>query len=79
MVDFYGFHVGKYTVRPMDASWDIRQRLGNWRKLHLASHHQTVHAPKMKVLTYISCMDTAYGYGKTHPQNSLFSGSVPPF
>ena len=23
MVDFYGFHVGKYTVRPMDPSWDV--------------------------------------------------------
>ena len=22
MVDFYGFHVGKYTVRPMHPSWD---------------------------------------------------------
>ena len=21
MGDFYGFHVGKYTVRPMDPSW----------------------------------------------------------
>ena len=21
LVDFYGFHVGKYTVRPMDGSW----------------------------------------------------------
>ena len=21
-VIFYGFHVGKYTVRPMDPSWD---------------------------------------------------------
>ena len=21
MVDFYGFHVGKYTVRPVDPSW----------------------------------------------------------
>ena len=24
MVDFYGFHVGKYTVRPMDPSWVIQ-------------------------------------------------------
>ena len=23
MVDFHGFHVGKYTVRPMDPSWGI--------------------------------------------------------
>ena len=23
-VDFYGFHVGKYTVRPMDPQWEIR-------------------------------------------------------
>ena len=30
--------------------------------------HQTFQVPKMEVLTYISCMDTAYGYGKTHPQ-----------
>ncbi len=22
------------------------------------------------ILTYLSCMDTACGYGKTHPQNS---------
>ena len=21
LVDFYGFHVAKYTVRPMDPSW----------------------------------------------------------
>ena len=21
LVDFYGFHVGKYTVRPMDCDW----------------------------------------------------------
>ena len=28
MVDFYGFHVGKYTNRPMDASWDRWFRYG---------------------------------------------------
>ena len=33
--------------------------------------HQTFQVPKMEVrYTYLSCMDTAYGYGKTHPQNS---------
>ncbi len=26
MVDFYVFHVGKYTVRPMDPSWDTRKK-----------------------------------------------------
>ena len=29
MVDFYGFHVGKYTVRPMDASWVMENHLEN--------------------------------------------------
>ena len=33
--------------------------------------HFRYQVPKMEVLTYISCTDTAYGYGKTHPQNSL--------
>ena len=27
MVAFYGFHVGKYTVRPMDPSWELLQPL----------------------------------------------------
>ena len=26
----------------------------------------------MEVLTYISCMDTAYGYGNPHPQTLHF-------
>ena len=34
--------------------------------------HQTFQVPKMEVFTYISCMDTAYGYGKTHPKGSGF-------
>ena len=25
MAEMYGFHVGKYTNRPMDPSWDIVQ------------------------------------------------------
>ena len=32
--------------------------------------HQTFQVPKMEVLTYISCMDTAYARDFTHPQNS---------
>ena len=31
--------------------------------------HQAFQVPKMEVLTKISCIDTACGYGKTHPQN----------
>ena len=34
MVAFYGFHVGKYTVRPMDPSWDLK------RKNHLRTKPQ---------------------------------------
>ena len=45
------------------------------------SHHQTFQVPskwRVHPHLYISCMDTAYGYGKTHPQNSLtrFSTSI---
>ena len=30
-------------------------------------NHRTFQVPKMEVLTYIRCMDTAYGYGKFPP------------
>ena len=33
-------------------------------------HKKKVQVPKMEVLTYKSCMDTAY-VRETHPQNSL--------
>ena len=38
--------------------------------------HQKCQVPKIEVLTYISCMDTAYGYGNPHPQNSVLG--IPP-
>ena len=39
-------------------------------------NHQKFQVPKMELLTYVSCMYTAYGYAKPHPQNSLIRYSI---
>ena len=80
----FGFQVfiGVVNVptKPIDSSWDGISIHSALTSLSISRRkspkgeqcflHQTFQVPKMEVLTYISCMDTAYGYGKTHAQNS---------
>ena len=44
--------------------WSWRLLTGDHHVIPYASktskHHQTLQVPKMEVLTYVSCMDTAY-------------------
>ncbi len=59
-------------------SWSLEKNIGTQElvgsvKQYWTNSHQTFQVPKMEVLTYISCMYTAYGYGSfpSPPKNSL--------
>ena len=66
MIDTQAFFgVREKWVRPLEISWTIN--------LGITSEviSPNISVPKMEESENrnISCMDTAYGYGKTHPQN----------
>ena len=62
LADLYGFHVGKYTVRPMDPSWDFfpasssTQPTSTPQTSSLTTANIRVEAKDAKVMSFIlSC------------------------
>ena len=62
MVDFYGFHVGKYTVPPMDPSWDMMVGLGGRNALMASTLRPWGELPDPQDGGDLACAGGNYGY-----------------